>query len=229
MCCYINQFQPSRQEEKTMKESTLIPNQAYARLTSQAQIERTSQALKAHGFQVFVVESAQEAKDAFQQVVPAGAEVFTSSSTTLNQLGLMSEIDQPGGRYASVRVKFGQMDPKTQGREMQKMGATPEYVVGSVHAVTETGSLLVASASGSQLAPYAASAEHVIWMVGTQKIVPTIEEAFKRVEEYTYPLEDARALKAYGMNSAINKLLIVHREVNPTRATVILIKENLGF
>jgi hypothetical protein len=121
------------------------------------------------------------------------------------------------------------MDPKTQNREMQKMGATPEYMIGSVHAVTEAGRVIIASKTGSQLAGYAAAAEHVIWVVGTQKIVPTLEDGLRRLEEYTLPLEDARSLKVYGVNSSINKLLIVNREYKPGRTTMILVKENLGF
>jgi hypothetical protein len=69
----------------------------------------------------------------------------------------------------------------------------------------------------------------VVWIVGAQKIVPTLDEAMKRLHEYTYPLEDARALKAYGVHSGINKLLIVNREINPKRTTMIIVKENLGF
>ncbi len=164
-----------------------------------------------------------------EELVPAGAEVFISSSTTFRQAGLQAEIDREGSRYASVRVRLGKMDPKTHNREMQKLGATPEYILGSVHAVTETGSVLVASSSGSQLAPFASAAAHVVWLVGAQKIVPTLEVALQRLQEYTFQLEDQRAMKAYGMHSGINKLLVVNREVNPQRTQMIIIKEVLGF
>jgi len=132
-------------------------------------------------------------------------------------------------RYDSVRAKLAKMNRETQNREMIKLGAVPQYIVGSVHAVTEDGKVVVASNTGSQLAPYAASAEHVIWVVGTQKIVPNLDEGLKRVREYTYPLEDERALQAYGMNSFISKWLIVNREVIPGRTSMILVKEKLGF
>lgn len=211
-------------------EINLTPNLAYAKLASAAQIERTVKALTANGITAYVVANADEAKRKFAEIVPAGAEVFTASSATLSQIGLLDEINDPNGRYDSVRAnKLAKMDPKTQNREMQKLGATPEYVVGSVHAVTETGSVLIASASGSQLAPYAASAAKVVWIVGAQKIAPNLDEAFKRLEEYSYPLEDQRALKAYGAHSSINKLLIVNKEGNPKRTTMIIVKENLGF
>jgi hypothetical protein len=122
-----------------------------------------------------------------------------------------------------------QLNYQTQVDEMRKIGASPDYVVGSVHAVTEQGQVLVASASGSQLGPYASGSGTVIWVVGAQKIVPDLEEGFRRINEYSYPLEDARAQEAYGMSSAINKILIVNGEFRPRRITVVLVKERLGY
>jgi len=200
----------------------------FSRLASEAQIERTMQALEANNIHAILAENGADAKKKLFELLPPEAEVFTSSSVTLAALGISDQIDK-SGHYDSVRAKLGEMDPKTQTREMQKMGATPEYMIGSVHAVTETGRIFIASLSGSQLAGYAAAAEHIIWVVGTQKIVPTLEDAIKRLEEYTLPLEDARALKAYGRHSSINKLLVVKKEVVPGRTTMILVKENLGF
>ena len=200
----------------------------FAHLASNAQIERTRQALEANNIHVFVAENGIDAKKKLFELIPENAEVFISSSTTLNNLGVTEEIDK-SGRYNSVREKLAMMDPKTQTREMQKLGATPEYILGSVHAVTETGHVIIASGTGSQLAGYVAAAAHVIWVVGTQKIVPTLEDGMKRVEEYTLPLESARVFKAYGMRSSINKLLIVNKESRPGRTTMILVKENLGF
>lgn len=209
-----------------MIESKLTPNMAYAKLASDEQIERTAKALEANGIRVIVAANGEEAKQKLFEVIPAGSEVFTGSSTTLDTLGIPDEVDK---RYDSVRAKLAKMDRATQMREMIKMGAVPEYIVGSVHAVTETGSVIIASNTGSQLAGYAASAAHVVWVIGAQKIVPNLEEGMKRVQEYSLALEDARALKVYGMNSSLSKLLIVHKEVMPDRTTMILVKENLGF
>ncbi len=208
--------------------TTLIPNNIFNTLASDAQIERTVKSLEANNIHAIVAENGAAARQKLFEILPAKAEVFISSSVTLNTLGVTEEIDK-SGRYNSVRVKLGTLDPKTQNREMQKLGATPEYMLGSVHAVTETGSVLIASATGSQLAGYVSGAVNVIWVVGTQKIVPTLEDGLKRVAEYTFPLEDARAFKAYGMHSSINKMLIVHKEFTPGRTTMILVKENLGF
>jgi hypothetical protein len=206
----------------------LIQNNIFSTLASDAQIERTVKSLEANNIHAVVAENGADARTRLFEILPVDAEVFTSSSVTLNTLGIPDEINQ-SGRYNSVRAKLSMMDPKTQNRKMQKMGATPEYMVGSVQAVTETGSVIIASKTGSQLAGYASAAAHVIWVVGTQKIVLTLEDGLKRVTEYTLPLEDARAFKAYSIHSSINKLLIVHKEFIPGRTTMILVKENLGF
>ena len=208
--------------------TTMLEISEFANLASDTQIERTIKALEANNIHTIVAENGADAKKLLFELIPASAEVFISRSITLNVLGITEEVDK-SGRYNSVRAKLGMMDAKTQNREMQKLGATPDYMIGSVHAVTENGHVIIASMTGSQLAGYAAAAAHVIWVVGTQKIVPNIEVGLKRIEEYILPLESARALKAFGITSAINKLLIVNKEFKPGRTTMILVKENLGF
>jgi hypothetical protein len=121
------------------------------------------------------------------------------------------------------------MDRATQADEIRRLGSAPDFMLGSVQAVTETGSLIVVSASGSQLGPIVGGAGHVILVVGTQKIVANVEEGLRRVDEYAFPLEDARAMAAYGIHSAVNKILIINREFTPGRITVVFVDEVLGF
>ncbi|GMV33026.1 MAG: hypothetical protein DCC59_07555 [Chloroflexi bacterium] len=206
----------------------LVPNEEFARLASDEQINRSALALEAHGIRTILAANGEEARKTLFELLPEGAEVFLALSTTLKELGVTEMIDN-SDRYNSVRARLAKMDRATQNREMVKMGAVPEYIVGSVHAVTEDGSVIIASNSGSQLAPYAASAARVIWVVGAQKIVRTLEDGFRRVYEYALPLEDARLMQTLGMHSSVNKLLVVHREVLPDRTTMILVKERLGY
>ena len=121
------------------------------------------------------------------------------------------------------------MDRETEADEIRRLAAAPDVMLGSVHAVTESGTLVTASASGSQLGPYASGAGKVILIVGTQKIVSDLDEAFRRIEEYAFPLEDARAEAEYGIHSGVNKVLIVNRELTPGRITVVFVDEALGF
>ena len=207
---------------------TKIESNKFAVLASDAQIKRTVQALEANNIHVVVAEDGADAKKTLFELIPANAEVFTSSSQTLNTLGVVEEIDKSGS-YNSVREKLSMMDRKSQGREMDKLGATPEYMIGSIQAVTELGEVISASKTGSQISGYAAAAAHVIWVVGTQKIVPTLDDGMERIRDYVLPLENVRSLKAYGVASSINKLLIVNKEFTPGRTTMILVKEKLGF
>ncbi len=185
-------------------------------------------ALTANGFQVFTVENGEEAKQKVLELVPKQAEVMTMTSVTLDTLGISKQINE-SGEYVSVKNSLMKLDRATQGVEMKKMGSAPQWSIGSVHAVTEDGHVLIASASGSQLAGYVYGSSHVVWVVGTQKIVKNVEQGMRRIEEYTLPLESERAHKAYGVpGSSINKLLIVNKEM-PGRISIILVNEVLGF
>jgi YkgG family uncharacterized protein len=200
----------------------------FARLPSPERIQRTARALEDNGIRVRTAASGSEAKRIALELIPDGAEVHQGASTTLEQIGLTHELNE-SGRYEPIRPQIFSMDRKTQMREIRKLGAAPDYMLGSVHAVTEGGSLVAASASGSQLGPYAYGAGTVILIVGAQKIVADLDEGFQRIEQYTFPLEDARAREAYGIGSGINKVLIINRENQPDRITVILVNEVLGF
>ncbi len=197
-------------------------------LADDSAIEKTVSALKANGISALVVENAEEARKKVLELLPQGAEVMNMSSVTLETTGIAKEINE-SGKFDSAKKKLYSMDRNTQGREMMKFGAAPDWTVGSVHAVTEDGKVLIASATGSQLPAYAYAAGKVIWVVGTQKIVKNFAEGMKRIEEYVFPLEDARARKAYGMGSGVNKMLIVNKEFSPERITLVFVKEKLGF
>jgi hypothetical protein len=154
--------------------------------------------------------------------------VHHGASETLEVTGIAHEIET-SGRYDYLRPRIWSMDRKTQADEIRRLMSTPDVMLGSVQAVTETGSLIAVSAGGSQLGPYVGGAGRVILVVGTQKIVVDLEEALQRVDEYAYPLEDARAMTAYGVHSGVNKILIINREYAPGRITVVLVDEVLGF
>lgn len=204
------------------------PNKQYSKLAGDESIQKAIAALKANGIDAAVAATGEEARKKVFTLIPKGAEIMTMTSQTLEALGIAKELTE-SGNYNPVRKKFAELDKTKDGSQIQKLGAGPDYAIGSVHAVTEDGKLLIASATGSQLPAYAYGAQHVIWVVGAQKIVPDMNEAWKRLEEYTFPLENERSKKAYGQGSGINKVLIVNKEVNPNRLHLILVKENVGF
>ena len=207
--------------------TTLVPNTEFARLAGDDQISTVVAALNARGMEALVVESGEEARRRVLALLPEGAEVFTAMSRTLETLGLSEAINDPT-RYKPVRPQLRSLDRLAQEREWRRLQSSPEYVVGSVHAITEQGQVLIVSASGSQLAGYVFGARRVIWVVGAQKIVRDLDEGLRRVREYSYPLEHQR-IQALGMpGSFVAKILLIERE-RPGRISIILVKEALGF
>jgi YkgG family uncharacterized protein len=203
-------------------------NRRFATLADEERLTRTAAALEANGMTVLRASDAADVKRIVLDLIPEGAEVHHGASQTLDVTGLTAELDL-SGRYEPVRPRIWSMDRATQGNEIRRLSASPDVMLGSVHAVTETGSLMAASASGSQLAAYASGAGRVILVVGGQKVVTDVEEGLRRIDEYAFPLEDARALEAYGVHSGVNKVLIINREIVPGRITVVLVDEVLGF
>ena len=184
-------------------------------------------ALEEHGFSVEVVDELDAARDAVLARIDHGASVMTNTSVTLQETGIADAIDS-SGNYDSARNRMMTLDFATQAQEMKAVAAQAEYTLGSVHAVTRDGVLVIASASGSQLAAYAWNAANVIFVVGTQKLVRDVEQARERIYKHSLPLEDSRALAAYGMNSRVGKLLEIHQE-DPGRIHVVLIRRQVGF
>ncbi len=200
----------------------------FGTLAEEGRVKRTTAALEANGISVLRAADASEARRIVLGLIPHGSQVHHGASQTLDVAGISAEIDK-SGLYKPLRPRIFSMDRETEGDEIRRLGAAPDFMLGSVHAVTETGSLLAASMSGSQLGPYASGAGKVILVVGIQKIVSDLEEGLRRIDEYAYPLEDARAQAAYGIHSAVNKVVVINREITPGRITVVLVDEVLGF
>lgn len=200
----------------------------FGTLADEASVKRTAAALEANGIKVLRAADAAEAKRMVLALLPDGSQVHHGASKSLEVTGILDAVET-SGRYEHLRPRIWSMDRKTQGDEIRRLGAAPDVMLGSVHAVTETGTLITASMGGSQLGPYASGAGRVILVVGTQKIVSDLEEGLRRVNDYAFPLEDARAQVTYGIHSAVNKVLIINREVVPGRITVVLVDEAIGF
>ena len=190
-------------------------------------IQKVAGALSANNIEARVVDTGEEARRAVLELIPLGAEVHSGKSKTLIDTGLSAELFE-SGRYDAVRPRYMKLDRATQEREIRKLVAAPDYMVGSVNAVTEAGDLVTASASASQLAGYAMGGGKLILVVGSQKIVPDLDAALKRIEEVVFPWEDASVLERLKMHSFIGKILIIRREWSAGRTTVFLVRQPLG-
>jgi LUD domain len=200
----------------------------FAGLASNEQIDDAASALERNGIASFVVDFGDEARDTVRAILPVGAEVFNNTSRTLEAIGVAEDIER-SGLYQPLRPRLYQLDREMQAREMRQIAAAPDFVVGSAHAVTEEGSLLIASASGSQLGPLVSGAGHVILVIGGQKIVADVATGLRRIHEYCFPLEDRRARDAYGVPSGVNNVLVINRAITPGRISAVLVRQPLGF
>lgn len=202
----------------------------YGQLPSKDIIEKTMESAKGRGITVELVSTRAEALERLKSLIPPKAEIMTGGSTTLEEIGFTGLLKSGMHKWKNLKDKIlSETDPKKQAKLREK-SVTSQYFIGSVHAVAQTGEILVASASGSQIPSYAFSSENVIWIVGIQKIVPTLEEGFRRVREYVYPLEDKRMKSVGYPGSTIGKILLFEREIMPNRKiTLIFVSEKLGF
>jgi L-lactate utilization protein LutC len=202
----------------------------YDILASKEAIKRATESLKARNIKVELVSTKEDALKKINKMIPPGKEVMTGGSTTLDQIGFTELLISGKHPWKNLKDQIlSEKDPVRQ-MELRKKSITSEYFLASVHAVAETGEILIANATGSAIPSHSFSSDNVIWIVGTQKIVPTLEEGFKRIREYCVPLEDKR-MKSIGYpGTTIGKILIFEREINENRKiNLIFVNEKLGF
>jgi LUD domain len=206
--------------------TTTTPDR-FTALPDEETLAATVTALEEHGFSVEVADSLDAARQAVLARIPRGASVMTNTSVTLQETGIADAVNDSGD-YDSARARMAGLDFATQLPEMKAIGGQPDYALGSVHAITAGGVLVIASASGSQLASYAWGAANVIFVAGAQKLVPTLEAARDRVYSHSLVLEDGRAVAAYGQHSYVGKILEIHAEL-PGRIHIVLVRQPVGF
>lgn len=191
-------------------------------------MEKTAKALRERGIEVFIVKNRDEAKAKAISLIKEGSEVLALTSMTLDQCGISKEIEE-SGRYISLRRRISSVPDKAERDRIRRQSSACEFAIGSVHAVSEEGEVFVASQSGSNIAPYSFCASHIVWVVGGQKIVKDRGQALERLYEHCLPLENERAMKAYGFGSSINRIFIFEKEPDQKRIKLIFVKEKLGF
>ena len=199
----------------------------FAAPASEAELEAVAEKLRARNFEVVIVQDGGEAKAQVLNRIPEGAQVHSGKSKTLEDAGLFKEFME-GDRFDFVRKRTMKLDPKTQRDEIRKLGAAPDVMVNSAHAVTEEGQIVITSASGSQIGPIASGAGRLILVIGSQKIVPDLDAAFRRIREHVFPYEDARLREAMGIGTKITRTLILDQDFLPGRTTVILVRTPIG-
>jgi L-lactate utilization protein LutC len=185
--------------------------------------------IKEKNINVEVLKSKEEALARIREMIPDKASVMAGGSTTLDEIGFTKILKSGKHKWNNLKEKILSEKDSEKQAALRRKSVLADYYLGSVHAVSLTGEIVIASATGSQLPAYVFSSPHVIWVVGAQKITPDLEMAIERVREYVFPLEDERMKKEGQVGSLIGKMVIFEKEFVPGRITMLLVKEKLGF
>src|SRR3989304_6122533 len=189
----------------------------YDALASKDSVKKVMEAVKRRGINPEFMNTKEEALQRLNKLIPTGTEVMTGSSRTLEEIGFVDLLKSRKHPWKNWKDMILAEKNEAKQMKLRRESVSSEYFLGSVHAVAETGEVVIASNSGSQLPSYAYASKNVIWVVGTQKIVPTLEDALKRVRDYVFPLVDAQ-MKSMGYpGSNISKLFIFQKEIIPDR------------
>jgi L-lactate utilization protein LutC len=211
------------------KEKYMLPIQRdFVTPATEETLQQVAERMRERNIEVVIVNNGEEARQAALERIPKGAEVHSGKSKTLLDSGIFDAIMDPD-RFNALRHQMLKMDRKTQGKEIRKLIAAPDFMLGSVNAITEAGVLVIASATSSQIGPYSNTAGKLLLVVGSQKIVPDLEAAFRRIREHVQPWEEEQVRKAANMGTFVGKILIIEREWVKERMTVILVREPIGI
>lgn len=201
----------------------------YTELASQSTVEKTMEALKGRNIHPQFVQNKSEALEAITKLIPEGISVTTGSSTTLNQIGFVDLLKSGKHPWNNLKAAIAHESDEAKKDELRRQSSLAQFTLGSIHALTEDGIAVIASASGSQLPAYAYTSDNVIWVVGTHKIVSTLDDAFSRVRDYVFPLENERMKSTGAPGTTFGKWLVFEREIGKRQIHVILVNEVLGF
>lgn len=192
-------------------------------------IEETVDNLQANGFEVVVADSDGEALETLQSHIPAGSSVMNGHSTTLEEIGFVEYLTEGDHEWESLPEEIWSIDDDAQRQAARRDSQTADYFLGGINAIAQTGELVAADRSGSRIGAYPFAASNVVIVSGVNKIVSTLDDALDRLESVAYPLENERAKDAYGVESEIAKQLLLRKELDEGRTTVVLIREDLGY
>jgi len=192
-------------------------------------VDETAANLEANGFDVVVVDSAAAALEAVEERIPAGASVMNGHSTTLEEIGFDEHLSEGDHEWESLPDEIWSIDDDAERQAARRRSQTADYFLGGINAISQTGELVAADLSGSRIGAYPFAAGNVVIVSGANKVVPTLDDAFERLESVAYPLENERAQEAYGVESAVAKQLVYRRETEEGRTTVVLVRERLGY
>ena len=203
----------------------------YNELAKKEVVDETIKNLAANNVEGIFVATKEEALAKIKELIPAHASLMNGASVTLEQIGFVDVLQKKEHTWNNLHDGvLAEQDPAKK-LALRKQAVTSDYYLGSVHALAQTGQFIIASNTGSQLGHIVFTSPNLIFVVGAQKIVPNLDEAFKRLHEYVIPLEEVHMQQKYGVGTFPSKVVVFNRE-NPIMkrsVKMIIVNEALGF
>lgn len=215
----------------TQSINTTSNSRDFNALASEESINKAIESFKENNFIPHQVKSKKDALNKVIELIPEGASVMNGASETLREIGFIDFLKEGQHKWNNLHENILAESDSEKQQQLRRESVISDYYLGSVHAASETGELIIASNSGSQLPHILFTSPNVILVVGAQKVVPTLSEAIVRLNEHVIELEDKRMNEVYGMGTTHTKTAIYHKE-NPMsgrKIHIIIVDEKLGF
>ncbi|WP_231476490.1 lactate utilization protein [Methanoculleus sp. MH98A] len=201
----------------------------WSRTPDEATLKKTAEAIEARNVRVVVVDTAEDALRAVVDLLPEGAEVMNGYSTTLIEIGYDRVLKENPKGWRDYHAAITAENDTGKRHALRRKSVAADYFLSGVQAITEAGEIVGCDKTGSRMGAWPHAAAHLILVSGTNKIVPTLDDALRRCREYALPLENRRAQHAYNTGSYIGKHVILDHEDTDGRITLVLIRERLGY
>jgi L-lactate utilization protein LutB len=194
-------------------------------------VEKTMNSLKENGHLPEFFETKEEALERIKELIPKGVSVMNGGSRTLEDIGFIEYLKGNTHGWNNLHAEILAEKDVAKQNLLRKQSVLSDFYLGSAHAVTENGEILIASNSGSQLPHIVFTSENLIFVVGVQKITPTLSEAFNRLEKHVIPLENTRMQEVAGVDTYPSKIVILNREPEfmGRKSYILFVNEELGF
>lgn len=220
---------PSKYSAATLLPQLDLDTEKWNRIPEEKVIAATVKAVEERGVQVERLADGSQALARIRELIPPGSEVMNGSSTTLIEIGFQELMDSGKHEWNNLKLAVTREDDAQKRARIRRKTVTSDYFLSGVNAIATTGELVGSDATGSRVGAWPYGAGKLLLVSGTNKIVPTLEDALRRIREYTFPLEDVRSRNVYGVPSKIGKCVILANESQPGRVTLLLIDDSYGY
>lgn len=203
-------------------------DESYDTLPDEPTLDETKRNVEERNIVVSVFEDSEDAREHLIGRIPAHSTVMNGRSTTMHDIGFVEYLQQEPN-FSYLKTQIQQIEDDDERRDARRKAITADVFFDSPNAIAATGEIIGVNGLGTSIGAWPYGANRLVLVSGTNKIVPTLEEAIDRVRDYAYPLEDARVQKAKNHRSMIGKLLIYEFEKLDHRTELVLIDGNYGF